>query len=192
MRRHALSLLALLSAAGLAVAIVAIAVSSASGTPEGSVLAAPPPARGAVPSPESLPACSLARGRTPARVRVDGACSVGFRGAFECVRSPDVLALTMRRAINPRAAFYVTLVVDDYAGPGVYPESKAFAQISGRPNVPRWSGRTALVVVEPSGSVELGRTYLAPEPATPATGYLALRGQSRCSERDAALGVKPH
>jgi hypothetical protein len=181
MRRHLISLAAVLAAGGLVVAIVMIAVSSASGTPEGSVLAAPAPVDGGASPSVSVPACMLAPGGGPNTIRVSGACSGILTGASACVRSPELLAFSLRRSLGVRNAFYLTVVVADYVGPGVYPESEAFAQIVGPAVSPRWTDRKVLVVIEPAGAIELGRSFLAPEPGTPAAGWITLRGQTRCS-----------
>jgi hypothetical protein len=181
MSRHLISLAAVLAAAGLVIAIVAIGVSSASGTPAGSVLAAPTPVGGATRPPGSLTACSFAAAGGTRAIRVGGACSGRVTGAFACVKSGEFLALSLRRPLGGRNAFYLTIVVPDFVGPGVYPESEAFAQISGRTNAPRWTDRKLLVVVDPAGAIELGRTVLAPEPGTPTAGRLTLVGQGRCS-----------
>jgi hypothetical protein len=181
MSRHWISLAAVLAAAGLVIAIVAIGVSSASGTPAGSVLAAPLPVGGAARPPVPLTACSFAASGGTSAIRVSGACSGRLTGAFACVKSGEFLALSLRRPLGARNVFYLTIVVPDFAGPGVYPESEAFAQIFGRANAPRWTDRKLLIVVDPAGSIELGRTVLAPEPGTPTAGRLTVVGQARCS-----------
>jgi hypothetical protein len=192
MRGHMVSLAAVFATAGLVCAIVAIGISSVSGTPEGSVLAAPLPGGGAAHSSGSLPACSLAPVGGARRLRVGGACSGALPGGFACVRSEELLSLSLRRRIDARNVFYLTVSVPDFAGPGVYPESQAFAQIFGPATAPRWTARKALVVVEPDGSIELGRAFLGPEPATPAAGFVALRGQARCSAGRVGLGARRH
>jgi hypothetical protein len=190
MRRHVISLAAMLAAAGLVVAIVAIGVSSASGTPEGSLLATPAPVDGAAPPSGPLPPCSLAPAGGTSGIRVTGACSGRLTGAFACVKNGDVLALSLRRPLGARNVFFLTVVVPDYVGPGVYPESEGFAQIVGPAASPRWTDRTLLVVVEPTGAIELGRSFLAPEPGTSAARWLTLRGQARCSADFAGFGIR--
>jgi hypothetical protein len=190
MRRHLISLAAVLAAAGLVVAIVAIGVSSASGTPAGSVLAEPLPVGGAARSPVRVTACSFAPAGGTSAIRAGGACSGRLTGAFACVKSGEFLALSTRRPLGARNVFYLTIVVPDFVGPGVYPESEGFAQIFGPANAPRWTDRNLLVVVDPTGSIELGRTVLAPEPGTPTVGRLTLVGQARCSADLAGSGVR--
>jgi hypothetical protein len=191
MSRHLISLAAVLAAAGLVIAIVAIGVSSASGTPAGSVLAAPLPVGGAARPPVRLIACSFTPAGGTSAIRVGGACSGKLTAAFACVRSGEFLALSLRRQLRAGDAFYLTIVVPDFVGPGVYPESEAFAQIFGIANAPRWTDRKLLVVVDPTGSIELGRTVLAPEPGTPTAGRLTVVGQARCSaDLVPGLGVR--
>ena len=56
-------------------------------------------------------------------------------------------------------------------------------QITGLGNVSRWTNRRLTVRIGRNGSVELEQSVLEPEPGTPATGRLALRGRASCGPK---------
>jgi hypothetical protein len=76
------------------------------------------------------------------------------------------------------------VLIPDYTGPGGYPESEAFAQITGPAESSRWTLRDAITSVSPNGTVALGRFVLRPEPGTPATGRLSMTGRAACAAAD--------
>jgi hypothetical protein len=88
--------------------------------------------------------------------------------------------LSVRVPIGGRNALFLTIVVDGFDGPRVYPEAEAFAQIAGSAQSPRWTRRGLKVRIGPSGAAELGSVQLAPEPGTPASGRLTLGGSAAC------------
>ena len=186
MRRHLLTLAAILAFAGLVVAVVVVAVSSASGTPGGELAAASgstgPGVHGVPP-----PACSLAGGDGPSSIPVSGVCHGRLTGEFRCVRNPEFFALSIRRPLAGPNVFYLTVLIPDYTGPGGYPESEAFLQIIGPAHPPRWTRRDAITAVNPEGSVELGTFHFRPEPGTPATGEILLHGHAACAKADRGL-----
>ncbi len=182
MKRHVLSLAAVLACAALAGVIVAIAVSSASGTPGGSMLPTPRLGGGSAPPSVSVPACSVAGSRGASDIAVSGVCTGRLKDTFACVKGGGALALSVRRPLGGRAVFYLTVVISDYLGPGPYPEAEAFAQIVGPPSTLRWTDRDVLTRVDPSGAVELGRAALHAERGTPATGTIRLYGHAACSD----------
>jgi hypothetical protein len=184
---HLLTLAAIAAFAGLVVAVVAVAVSSASGTPSGSVLAGPSPGGGAQVRRLPPPACSLRSGDGPSAIPVSGACTGRLTAEFRCVKSGEFFALSIRRPLGRGHVFYLTVLVPDFTGPGGYPESEAFVQIIGPANPPRWTRRDAITRVSPAGSVELGRFLFAPEPGTPATGKILLHGHAACARPDRGL-----
>jgi hypothetical protein len=176
-----LTLAAALGVAVLVATITLLAVSSAGGTPEGAGLAPSPavPARPRV--APSVPACVLPGGRGPSAVPVTGVCTGHLRGTFACLaRLHEELTLSIRRPIGHGRVFNLTIVIPEYIGPGGYPESEAFAQITGTAHVPRWTHRETLTRVDPAGFVELGRTVLTPEPGTPAAGRILVIGHAEC------------
>jgi hypothetical protein len=192
-RRHLLTLAAILAFAGLVVAVVVVAVSSASGTPEGSVLAGPSPRGGAGVDHLPPPACSLRGAEGPSSIPVSGVCTGRLTGAFRCVRGEDFLALSISQPLSRGDVFHLTVLVPDFTGPGGYPESEAFLQIIGPADPPRWARRDAITSVSPEGTVELGTFLFAPEPGTPATGKILLHGHAACARTDrGAVAVRKH
>ena len=177
-----LGLVALLGVAVLAATITLLAVSSAGGTPSGSELAPDPPAATGPRVAPAVPACVLPKTGGPSRVPVTGVCRGGLRGEFSCLaRLHEELTMSIRRPIGHGRVFNLTIVIPDYIGPGGYPESEAFAQITGAAHVPRWTHRDTITRVDPSGFVELGRTVLRPEPGTPAAGRMLVLGHAVCA-----------
>ena len=130
----------------------------------------------------TVPGCSLAAAGSASAIRVSGTCSGRLTGAFTCTKEAELLALSIKRSFGRQGrAFYLTLVVPDFAGPGAYSDVAAVAQITGLRNVSRWSNRALHLRVGANGAVELDRTALAPEPGTPANGRLTLRGRASCA-----------
>jgi hypothetical protein len=180
-KRYLLPLTTLLACAGAAAAIVAIAVSSASGTPGGSELATPRPSGGSPPAHVAIPPCRLAASGGASDITVSGACTGRLTETFACARNGGLFALSVRRPLAGRNVFYLTIVIPDFVGPGGYPEAEAFGQIVGPPNTPRWTDRDVAVRLDPTGSAEVARTLLHAEPGTPATGRIILLGHAACS-----------
>jgi hypothetical protein len=167
------------AAGALTAAIVTTAIVGASGAPTQSVLVQRLPAS---PVEVSAPSCSLASTGTASAIRVAGVCGGRLTGAFTCVERAKLLALSIDSPFGRRGqAFELTIVISDRVGSGRDSEAGAVAQVTGLGNVSRWSNRKLRVRVAPNGSVELSRSVLAPEPGTPATGELVLRGRAACA-----------
>ncbi len=161
----------------LVAAIVTTAITGANGAPARIVLAARVPAE---PVGVSAPPCRLAAAGTTSALRLGGVCDGRVTGGFTCIDRGTLLGLSIDRAFGMLGqAFHLTIVIPETAG--AVSGAGAVAQITGLGNVSRWSNPNLRVQVEPSGSVELGRTVLAPEPGTPATGLLTLRGRAACT-----------
>ncbi len=179
MRPQPITVAAAVAVTTLAGVIVATAITGASGAPARSVLVN---RLSAAPVAMSAPSCSLASGGTTSAVRVSGVCEGLITGAFTCVERAKLLGLSIESPFGRRGqAFQLTVVVSESAGAGTKSEAAAVAQITGLGNVSRWSNRKLTVRVGPNGSVELDRSVLAPEPGTPATGRLTLRGRAACA-----------
>jgi hypothetical protein len=115
---------------------------------------------------------------------VSGICAGLLTGGFTCVERATLLGLSIDSPFGRRGqAFHLTIVISNSAGSGKYSEAGAVAQITGLGNVSRWSNRKLRVLVGSNGSVELGPSVLAPEPGTPATGRLTLRGRASCAPK---------
>jgi hypothetical protein len=183
MKPHLLTLAAIGAFAVLVVTVVVVGVSSASGTPGGGLAASSPraglPVRGLEP-----PACLLPSAGGPSSITATGVCKGKLQGEFRCVRSEDVLAVSIRRPLGGQNVLYLTILVPDYIAPGGYPESEGFMQIIGPADPPRWTTRDAITRVDPDGSLEVGTFLFKPEPGTPATGKILLRGHAVCARPD--------
>ena len=168
----------------LAAVIVQVARSSADGTPAGSVLVVPATIATDDPVPIPQPACVLAGPAGDAdpdqAVVVSGACEGSLSGTFTCVEGDETQYLSTARPLEERGKLVVTIVVPDYDGPGRYPESAVYAQVSGTEVAPRWANRKVPLRVDQDGSVDLHGAVIAPEPGTPAEGDITLTGQARC------------
>ena len=176
------SLLAVaLSVAGLSAATLGTALLSAGGSPEGAVIAAPSQLRSPLAVHPFRGGCSPARGSGASTIRLAGACNGAIAAGFACVGSDESRTLSVRVPIGGRNALLLTIVVDGFDGPGVYPEADAFAQIAGPAESPRWTRRGLQVRIGPSGAAELGSIQLAPEPGTPASGRITLGGSAACN-----------
>ena len=186
MRPRPSTVAAAIAFAALVVAIVVVARSSASGTPGGARIAAATPRQGVGVAEGTLTDCALPRGGGPSRIPLTGVCTGTLTAAFTCARSTEELALTIRRPLGGRNVFYLTILIPDFTGPGGYPESEAFVQVTGPPNALRWSRRDAITRVDPDGTILLGRFVFAPEPGTPATGQIRLHGRAACASSDRA------
>jgi hypothetical protein len=186
-KRHLLTLAAIVAFAGLVAAVVVVAVSSASGTPGGSVLGAPSPRGGPQVRHLPPPACSFEIADGPSAIPVSGACRGRLTGEFRCVKSEELFSLSIRRPLGKGNVFYLTVLIPDYTGPGGYPESEAFISIIGPADPPRWTRRDAITAVSPEGFVELGTFLFKPEPGTPASGKILLTGRAACAKPDRGL-----
>jgi hypothetical protein len=191
-RRHLLTFAAIAASAGLVVAVVVVAVSSASGTPGGTALGGPSPRAVVRVRQLPVPTCVFQGGRGPSAVSVSGECSGELKGEFRCVKSGDGMSVSIRRLLSEGNVFYLTFLVPDYRRPGRYPETEAVIQIIGPPNPPRWSVREAIAeeaisIVRADGSVELGTFAFEPEPGTPAMSAMLLQGHATCAVADRGL-----
>jgi len=192
-KRHLLTLAAIVALAAVVVVIVVVAVSSASGTPGGGALGAPAVRSGPAVRRLPSPTCSFGSADGPSAIEVSGECTGKLTGEFRCVRNEEFFGLSIRRPLGRRDAFYLTVLIPDYAGPGGYPESEGFVQIIGPAEPLRWTRRDAITRVNGDGSVELGRFPFAPEPGTAATGKILLHGHAACAAVDRGLvAVKRH
>ena len=181
MRPQTITVAAALAVMTLAGVTVATAITGAHGAPARSMLVKRIPA---APIVVSAPFCSLPSGGTTSAIRVGGVCRGRLTGAFTCVERGKLLGLSIDSPFGRRGqAFHLTIVISNSAGSGTYSEAAAVAQITGLGNVSRWSNRRLRVRVGPNGSVELVRSALAPEPGTPATGRLTLRGRASCAPK---------
>src|SRR5919201_6583108 len=102
MTRPLLVLTTGLACAGLAAVIVAIAVSSASGTPRGSLVASPRLTGGAPLADPPLPSCSMSGSRGASELAFRGVCTGRLQETFACLRRLDELALSVRRPLGGR------------------------------------------------------------------------------------------
>jgi len=180
MKPSAIGVAAVVATVVLAVSIAVTAVTSASGTPAGSVLVSPPRVVRTSQVDVTIPDCTLARSGAVSDIELSGACDGHLTPAFACVEG-EVLALSANRPFGPHGQkFFLTLVVPEFEGPGSYSEVAAVAQITGLGNVSRWTNRELEVEVRDDGSVELSRTVLNPELGTPANGRITVAGRARC------------
>ena len=178
MRPQAITVAAIVGVAILVAAIVTTAITGASGAPTRSVrVGRIPPA----PVEVSAPPCSLAGAGTTSAIRLGGVCDGRLTGDFTCVERGKLLALSIDRPFGRRGqAFHLTVVIPDSSGAGRSSDAGAVAQVTGLGNVSRWSNPKLRASVGANGTVELARSVLAPEPGTPATGELTLRGRAAC------------
>ena len=193
MRHHLVTLAAIAAFAGLVAAVVIVAVSSASGTPGGTVLGGYSLRRGArLPHRPPPPPCLFQGRGGPSAISVSGECTGVLTGEFRCVRNEDGLSVSIRHPLAGGNVFYLTFLVPAFRRPGRYPESEAVIQISGPPDPPRWAVREAvaqeaITIVNADGSVELGTFAFEPEPATPATSAILVEGHATCAVADRRL-----
>jgi hypothetical protein len=175
--------LAALVGVGVLAGVIALtALSSVNGAPRGSVLDRPlasGPAVGGL----AVGACRPGGGAGTSSIRLDGVCSGTITGGFGCVTAGEFDAATIRRPLADGRTFYLTIVLTDYAGPGLYSDDDVSVQLSGGPaNAPRWTSRGSrlLITAAEDGSLEVSQGTLLPEPGTPATGVITLGGRASC------------
>jgi hypothetical protein len=175
-------LVALAGVGVLAGVIVLTALSSVNGAPRGTVLdrslAPGPPVPGA-----STGRCRPGGGSGASSIRLDGACSGTITGDFGCVAAGEFDAATISRPLADGRTFFLTIVLTEYAGPGLYSDDDVDVQLRGGPaNAPRWTSRGSrlLISARADGSLEVSQGVLLPEPGTPATGVITLGGRAAC------------
>jgi hypothetical protein len=131
-----------------------------------------------------LGSCSTGGGGGgPSSVRLDGPCAGRLTGAFTCVNEGETQGLAIRRRLADGSAFYLTITIPEFEGPGDYSQDDAAAQVIGPADVPRWTslGFGIAIRATAAGVFDLGETTLLPEPGTPATGVITLSGRAACA-----------
>src|SRR4051812_34226663 len=105
-----------------------------------------------------------------------------LRSRVTCVSSGELAALSAARPVGHGRTLYVTIMLFDYDGPGLYLDDVVSAQVVGPASVPRWTRRGSRVDVRarPDGIYEVGNGVLLPEPGTPASGVITLEGRIVC------------
>lgn len=170
------------AAAGLLAVIAITALSSADGAPRGSLLARPATVAGPEVRHVRLGACSATGGEGASSIRLEGPCAGLLTGGFTCVRAGELQAISIRRPVGHGYAFYLTIVIPEFKGPGDYSQDDASAQVIGPVNTPRWTSLGFGIEIHATqpGVFELGEGVLLPEPGTPATGVITLSGRAVC------------
>jgi hypothetical protein len=171
--------------AGLVAVVVVTAVSSSAGAPRGAILVRS--AHGsdpANPSPDRLRlgACRTAGGLGGSSLRLEEQCGGRLTGNFTCVNEGEDQALSIRRPVADGAAFYLTIVIPEFEGPGDYSQDDVSAQLVGRGETLRWTNLNDGVEIDATrpGRYELAQGALLPEPGTPTTGVITLSGSAVC------------
>lgn len=182
MKVYGLWTAAVIGGAGLVAVIAITAVSSVDGAPRGRVVAPPAPAVTTREPAVWIGDCSPGGGVGPSSIRLEGPCHGLLTGRFACVHDGELQTLSIRRPLAAGRAFYLTIVLTEFEGPGDYSQDIVSAQVVGPPNTPRWTslGSRTPIRVTRDGTFELGDGVLLPEPGTPASGVITLRGRAVC------------
>ena len=182
MRIDRLSAAALIATVGLAGLVVFLAVSSADGAPSGVLLTQSP--KVADPPLPRVPfgGCRTAASGGDGSVAVTGTCSGELTGAFTCVNEGEDEALSIRRPTADGDAFYLTIVIPEFEGPGHYWQDEVTAQLVGPKSTPRWTNLDYGVQIDAThpGAFVLGQGVLLPQPGTPASGVITVQGKAEC------------
>lgn len=179
MKRHLLTLAAVLAFAALVVGTAVTAVTSASGAPVGDHVVTPPRVAVVPQHAGAMGECTVSPSGTASALRLTGACNGTLTRPFSCVRG-ETLALSTDDRSSEAGVFYLTLVIPEFEGAGDYFEVVALVQVTSSGSVARWVSRGLVARVATDGAIGILPTVLLPQVGTPASGKIEIRGRIAC------------
>jgi hypothetical protein len=169
--------------AALVAVIVSAAVSSADGAPRGAILTSAPAVADPPLQHAHLPACSVGDAEGSSALVLAGSCAGRLSGGFRCVNEGEVQAVAVRRRLPAGRTLYLTIVIPEFEGPGVYAQDDVSAQVVGRGAATlRWTNLNDGVEIDATrpGVYALEPGALLPDPGTPTSGVITISGRVRC------------
>jgi len=177
-----LSAAAVIATVGLAGLVAFLANSSADGAPNGVLLTQSPKVADPPLAGVDFGGCRTAGSSGTGSLVVSGTCAGKLDGAFTCVNEGEDEALSIRRPVANGDVFYLTIVIPEFEGPGNYWQDEVTAQLVGPRNTPRWTNLDYGIQIDAThpGVYDLGQGVLLPQPGTPASGVITVRGRAVC------------